>query len=122
MAKRRKDSGDGFDPIRSLIENNVISHKEITELAKIDYPLFSFRYFRPNSIKKCNNADFFMGFLNRLRELSEKGWSEIRRSRKHEYGLEPIPKFKIKPDLKCVSDLITDDVEKLHVFRVDKEN
>ncbi len=63
-----------------------------------------------------------MGFLNRLRELSEKGWSEIRRSRKHEYGLEPIPKFKIKPDLKCVSDLITDDVEKLHVFRVDKEN
>ena len=121
MAKRKKVSGDGFEPIRSLIENKDISHREISEFAKIDYPLFSFRYFRPNSIKNCDDADFFMGFLTRLKELSEKGWSEIRRSGRHDYGLEPLPKSKIKPDLKCVSAIITDDVEKLHVFRVDKD-
>lgn len=121
-AKRKKTEGDDFDPIKSLIETKVISHREITDFAKIDYPLFSFRYLRPVSINKCDNPDFFLQFLQRLKKLSELGWSEIRRSRRHLYGLEPIPKSCLKPDLNCVGEIITDDVEKLHVFRVDSDN
>lgn len=121
-AKRKKSEGDGFEPIKSLLENNVISHKEIADFAKIDYPLFSFRYLRTVSINKCEDPDFFFKFLQRLKKLSELGWSEIRRSRRHLYGLEHIFKSQIKPDLNCVGEIITDDVEKLHVFRVDSNN
>ena len=121
-AKREKIKGDGFEPIRTLVEQNVISHKEISDFANIDYPLFSFRYLRPNSIKDCNKSEFFFAFLIRLKELSEKSWSEIRRSRRHSYGMESLPKTRFKPDVKNIGDIITDDVDKLHVFRADKQN
>lgn len=121
-AKRKISTEDGFEPIKSLIENKIISHREITDFAKIDYPLFSFRYLRPVSIDKCKNPEFFLRFLLRLKKLSELGWSEIRRSRRHLYGLEPIPRNCFKPDLKCIGEILTDDVEKLHVFRVDSDN
>ncbi len=121
-AKRPKVQNDSFEPIRALVENKIISHKEISDFANIDYPLFSFRFLRPNSIKNCTNSTFFFDFLIRLKELSEKSWSEIRQSRRHSYGMESLPKSHFKPDMKCIGNIITDDVDKLHVFRADKAN
>lgn len=121
-AKRKKAIVDEWTPIRTLIDNQNISKKEIMDFADIDYPLFSFRFLRPNSIKDCRDVNFMFNFLMRLKELSEKSWGEIRRSRRHEYGMESIPRTSFKPSMNSVGNIMTDDVDKLHVFRADKEN
>jgi hypothetical protein len=84
-----------------------------------NYPLFCFKYLSERSIKKCKDFNFFSDFIIRLKELSNVGWSEIRRSDKHNYGLEPIPKEIIKPKL---PDCITPDITRLHVFRATHDN
>jgi hypothetical protein len=55
----------------------------------------------------------------RLNKLSELGWEEIDKSAAHSYGMEPLPKSKIKQTL---PPFITPDVEKLHVFRAHGDN
>lgn len=120
-AKNKKTSVDEFEPIKQLIIDNKISKKEITDLSKIDYPLFSFKYLQTNSIKKCESASFFFNFLLRLNKLSTEGWNKIRLSPKHKYGMEPLPKDKIKPSLVPLKDIVTPEVKKLHVFRANNE-
>lgn len=110
-----------FESIKKLVFNNNISRKEIENFSNIDYPLFSFKYLRPNSIKDCKDSDYFYKFLMRLKGLSEIGWEGIRKSPKHQYGMEPLPVFKIKPDLNCLSEIITRDVKNLHVLRADSK-
>ena len=121
-AKQKVKAVDGFEPIRALVKDNNISQKEISEFAQIDYPLFSFRYLQPNSIKNCTQPDFFYDFLMRLNELSSNGWDKIRSSRRHDLGMESIPCNQFKPNLKILGDTLTDDIKKLHVFRADNKN
>lgn len=121
-AKKQTKSSDNFEPIKKLILDNRISHKEIADLSNIDYPLFSFRHLRLNSIKKCADPQFFISFLTQLRDLSNIGWASIRQSGRHDYGMEPIPRNQIKADLSSLSDIITPEVRKLDVFRADKDN
>ena len=121
-AKPKVNADDGFNPIRILLNNNSISKKEISDFALIDYPLFSFRYLRPNSIRDCRKPEFFFDFLMRLKELSVSGWDKIRSSRRHNLGMESIPRDQFKPDLKILGDVLTDDIKKLHVFRADDKN
>jgi len=85
-----------------------------------NYPIFCFKYLSDVSIKKCTDSKFFYDFLMRLQKLSELGWNEIRKSHKHAYGLEPIPLYKIKPQV--LPDSITPDVKYLHAFRASGNN
>lgn len=119
--KTAKGIDKNFDPIKQLVLDNKISHKEIADLSNIDYPLFSFKYLRPNSIKDCNNASFFYDFIIHLSELSQQGWDKIRLSHRHKYGMEALPKEIFKPNLSHLSDIVTRDVKKLHVFRANKD-
>lgn len=80
VAKRNTSTDVIFEPIKRLVLDNKISHQEIADFSNIDYPLFSFKYLRPNSIKDCKNASFFYEFLMRLHELSVQGWEKIRQS------------------------------------------
>ncbi|KAA6316015.1 hypothetical protein EZS27_033615 [termite gut metagenome] len=84
-----------------------------------DYPIFCFKYLDDVSIKKCKDHKFFYDFLMRLQKLSKLGWSEIRQSHRHAYGLESIPKEKIKATLPTC---ITPEVKDLHVFRANGNN
>jgi hypothetical protein len=84
-----------------------------------DYPLFCFKYLSDASIRRCRDHKFFYDFLMRLNKLSEMGWKDIRDSDRHNYGLEPLPKEKIKPQLPA---FITPDVKKLHVFRANNDH
>jgi hypothetical protein len=84
-----------------------------------DYPLFCFKHLSPTSIKGCKESDFFYEFLMRLNKLSEMGWAKIRESRRHDYGLESLPKEQIK---KRLPPFITPEVKKLHVFRACSDN
>jgi hypothetical protein len=111
-----------FEPIKRLIKDDRISHREIEEFSKIDYPLFSFKYFRQNSIKDCADAKFFMDFLNRLQKLSDIGWPQIRMSPRHQYGMESIPREAFKPSLEPLKEILTPDVRKLHVLRANTDN
>lgn len=83
------------------------------------YPLFCFKHLQDASIKDCCSAKFLLGFLFRLKQLSELGWDEIRKASKHSFGMEQIPKYMIKKEL---PDFITPEVEKLHVFRANGNN
>jgi len=103
--------------IAEPLKNNKIDKDKI----KTDnYPIFCFKYLSDVSIKKCKNSNFFYDFLMRLQKLSELGWTEIRKSHKHAYGLEPIPVFKIKPQV--LPECITPDVKYLHAFRASGNN
>lgn len=119
--KNVKTTDDSFEPIKQLVVDNKISHKEIADFSNIDYPLFSFKYLRTNSIKECKDASFFYDFIIRLTELSKLGWAKIRLSSRHKYGMESLPKEKFKPCLSNLSEIVTRDVTKLHVFRADKQ-
>jgi len=106
-------------PIR-IAEPSTINTIDKEIISMDDYPVFCFKYLSNASIKKCNDANFFYDFLMRLRKLSELGWTEIRKSHRHAYGLEPIPLYKIKSQI--LPDSITPDVKQLHAFRATGNN
>lgn len=85
---------------------------------KDEYPVFCFRYFDITCLKGCPQKQL-QSFVERLHRLSVLGWSEIRRSGRHEYGREYLPKDAIK---QVLPPIITDDVSKVMVFRYDNEN
>lgn len=122
MAKRLKQStiDDGLSFIKNAIEKKVISRSEIETLSKINYPLFSFRYFNDVSVRECLDPRFFIGFLNRLKKLSLLGWEEIRKSNRHAYGMEPIPRNQILYN-GLLPSFVTREVE-LHLFRAVGDN
>lgn len=84
-----------------------------------DTPLFCFKHLRIDLLKKCDDAKFRVGFLGRLSMLGQLGWKQIRQDKRHGYGLEKIPREKIKPDLPVS---FTQDVKELHVFRASGDN
>ena len=117
---KKKKSDDGLSFIQSIINSNKISVGEISDLSEIDHPLFSFKYLSDVSIKGCKDHSFLLNFILRLQKLCELGWSEIRSSHKHSYGMEPIPYNSIKPKDKLPS-FVTREVE-LDVFRASGDN
>ena len=66
--RRKKDKGkeDDFDLIKKVIDSNLISRKEIEELAS-DHPLFSFKYLQEHSVSNCRNVDFFKDLYSDLK-------------------------------------------------------
>jgi hypothetical protein len=86
----------------------------------IKYPLFSFKYLEDDSIKDCDDSKFFFDFIIRLKKLSELGWDEIRKSARHSFGTEKIPKNKIKKSV--FPKIVTPDVQYLTVFRTKGNN
>ena len=81
------------------------------------YPLFCFKYLSHHSIKKAKDVKFFIGFLQRLKDLSVIGWQGISQSGRHQYGMEKIPMKKIRPNLPVFEGL-----EYLSVFRATGSN
>ena len=84
--QKQATKDDGLQFIKNAIETKSISRSEVETLANIDYPLFSFRYFKNVSAKDCNDAKFFLDYITRLQKLSELGWDEIRKSHPHSFG------------------------------------
>lgn len=119
--KKAKKKEEGLQFIKDCIESNLISIKEVEMLTEIDYPLFSFKYLKDNSIKNCEEANFLLKFILRLRDLSVLGWNEIRQSQRHGYGLEPLPQDELVPNTKLLPEFITPEVE-LDVFRSNGDN
>lgn len=107
-------------PAIRIIEPSKVNTIDKTKISEDNYPVFCFKYFSDASIKKCSNPQFFYDFLMRLRKLSELGWTEIRKSHRHAYGLEPIPLNQIKPMV--LPESITPDVKYLHAFRANGNN
>lgn len=99
-------------------ETNNLGKTEIEAFAKIDYPLFSFKYLQEHSIKKCKDGKFFFDFLMRLKGLSELGWKEIGVAGRHQYGMEKLPREEIKPSIPA---FVTKEVP-LFVFRAKGNN
>ena len=94
--QKRSTIDEGLFFIKNAIERKTISRSEVEALANINYPLFTFRYFNDLSMKDCLEPRFFIDFINRLRKLSQLGWTEIRKSQSHSFGMEPMPKTQIK--------------------------
>ncbi len=118
--KKEKDKDNDFELIKRVVDSNQISRKEIEDLVSIDHPLFSFKYLQNQSVENCTDVKFFQSFIFRLKKLSELGWSEIRKSDRHSFGMEKIPYYKIKPKSQ-LPDFITPDVE-FCVFRATGSN
>lgn len=119
--KNQKNTNeDDLQFIKKAMECKSISRSEIESFSKINYPLFSFRYYNSVSVKDCKDYDFFIGYLSRLQKLSEIGWNEIRVSHAHAYGMEQMPQREIRhTDL--LPPFVTKEVE-LHVFRAAGDN
>lgn len=111
---------DGLQFIKDAIETKSISRSEVETMTKIDYPLFSFRYFKNVSAKDCTDYKFFLDYITRLQKLSELGWDEIRKSHPHSFGMEPMPKTQIRHN-GLLPDFVTREVD-LHVFRAVGDN
>ncbi len=118
ISHNSKDKGLQF--IKEDSDDKNISRSKIEIMANIDYPLFSFRYFKDVSAKECKNAKFFLDFLNRLQKLSELGWNEIRKSHTHSFGMEPMPRNQIRHN-GLLPAFVTKEVD-LHVFRAVGDN
>lgn len=118
--QKQTTKNDGLQFIKSAIENKSISRSEVEAMAGIDYPLFSFRYFKDVSVKDCNDHKFFFDYITRLQKLSELGWNEIRKSPRHSFGMEPMPSVQIR-HRGLLPTFVTKEVD-LHVFRAVGDN
>ena len=118
--QKQTTKDDGLQFIKNAIETKSISRSEVEAMANIDYPLFSFRYFKDVSVKDCNDHKFFFDYITRLQKLSELGWNEIRKSHPHSYGMEPMPRAQIRHNA-LLPAFITKEVD-LHVFRAVGDN
>lgn len=121
-SKKQKQAtkDDGLQFIKNAIETKTISRSEVETIANIDYPIFSFRYFKDVSVKDCNDHKFFYDYLSRLQKLSELGWNEIRKSHPHSYGMEQMPRTQIH-HYRLLPAFVTKEVD-LHVFRAVGDN
>lgn len=109
-----------WQSLRSRLTSSGIKAKDLDDWAKIDYPIFSFKYLSDHSFGNCNNAGFFSAFLQRLRKLSELGWKQIMLSDRHSYGTELIPLSQIKAKHNMPG--LDGKDEKLTVFRASGNN
>ncbi len=113
--KSKKQSGKE----QSIIKNPQKKGPHKEDLLHAEAPLFGFKYLSRHSIKDCKDPHFFYTFLIRLQQLSELGWTEIRKSHRHSFGIESIPIEKIKPQL---PSCITPEIKELDVFRANGDN
>ncbi len=120
MSKKGKSVGKTTRLIKEVADKYSISEREIEQFADIDHPLFSFKYLKDVTIDRCNDASFFYGFLMRLQKLSELGWTEIRKSSRHSFGMEKVPVEQIIP-YRQLPAFITREGE-LDVFRSAGDN
>ncbi len=123
VAKKKCNKDDietALNTIRPLVAAKVITAREIENISKIDYPIFSFKYICNYSFDKCKDVSFFKEFLIRLQKLSTLGWKKIALSDRHSFGIEKIDVSQIKPKEK-LPPFITDDM-KLDVFRATGDN
>lgn len=118
--KKKSKEKDNFSLIKDVVDNNILSLKDIEIMSSIDYPLFSFKYLQDVSVSDCNDPSFFKEFLFRMKKLSELGWNEIRKSDRHSFGTEKIPYRMIKPK-GSIPNFITPEVE-FTVFRATGSN
>lgn len=85
-----------------------------------DEILFSFRHLSEHSYPDGRDPAFFVKLLGRLKKYSELGWSGIRTSHRHSFGMEKMPVGQIRH---CESvPFITPEVEFLHVLRSSGDN
>lgn len=112
-SRKKKDKKVGIKDIESTVDI------KLQRLLEEDYPIFCFKHLKDNSIRDCEDPKFFYNFLVRLQKLSELGWTEIRKSAAHSFGMEPLPKSEIKPALPAC---VTPEVGDLHVFRANGNN
>ena len=118
--QKQATKDDGLLFIKNAIERKTISKSEVETLTKIDYPIFSFQYFKDVSMKDCKEPQFFIDYFNRLCKLSQLGWGEIRKSQVHSFGMEPMPKTQIKHQ-GLLPPFVTKEVD-LHLFRAVGDN
>ena len=118
--QKQTTKNNGLQFIKNAIETKSISRSEVEMMAEIDYPIFSFRYLNDVSVKDCKDHRFFINYITRLQKLSELGWNEIRKSSRHAFGMEPIPRTQIRHN-KLLPPFITKEVD-LHVFRAVGDN
>ncbi len=116
MGKKTKNDNKFIDS--NKIEDGV-SIKGVIESIDKDYPLFCFKYLSDKSIKKTKDYSLLKDFIIRLHNLSQLGWKNIRKSGRHEYGYESIPKKEFSVELPSI---VTDDVKELNVFRASSDN
>lgn len=85
-----------------------------------DYPVFCFKYLDDNfSLKGCD-IKLYENFISRLKKLSILGFKEISTSERHSFGYELLPKETFK--ISKLPEIITDEVQKLYVFRYGPNN
>ncbi|MCD8304818.1 MAG: hypothetical protein LUC86_08365 [Prevotellaceae bacterium] len=60
--KEKKDGKGTLKLIKEIVESNTISAKEIESFSSIDFPLFSFKYFKDYSINKSRTPPSFFPF------------------------------------------------------------
>lgn len=104
--------------LKPVVVPKGISQTDIDSFARIDYPLFSFKYLTDISIKNCRDGGFFSEFLLRLKKLSVLGWKEIAKSDRHSFGMEKIARESIKH---AIPSPITPEVP-LFAFRATGSN
>jgi hypothetical protein len=119
MSKKKNKRKEKRDENTFVKNPTAINKIDTQSILNENYPIFCFKYLSDRSIKKCQDPRFYFDFLMRLKELSEKGWTEIRKASRHSIGLEPLPTHEIKPALPAC---ITPEIKKLHVFRVNGNN
>lgn len=118
-SKNRQASNGGLSLIKPLpSEVQLLNKKDIESFAKIDYPLFSFRYLQHTSYTECKDLTFFPNFMKRLGKLSELGWKGINTSQRHSFGMEKLPQEIIKPQMPSI---VTPEVQ-LFAFRATGNN
>lgn len=78
---------------------------------------FSFALLHDVSYTDCNDAGFFIKFLQRLKKLCSIEWSVANTSQRHSFGYEKIPIQSIKKDVN-----ITKDIKFLFAFRASGDN
>lgn len=81
------------------------------------YISFSFELLHDASYTDCNEPQFFICFLKRLKKLCELDWNEINKSQRHSFGYEKIPITAIKKDIS-----IARDIDYLYSFRATGSN
>lgn len=95
--KQEKSNNEFIKDVANL--QKTINKKDLESFAKIDYPIFCFKYLQMKSIQDCSDPKYFFDYLSRLKKLSELGWEEIRKADRHSFGMEKISKESIKPDI-----------------------
>lgn len=96
------------------IKQQQPQQNEVKKTLKIS---FGFSYLHNVSYPDCRDIDFFVNYLQRLKQLSSVEWNVLNAAHRHSFGWEKIPVQSIKKDIK-----LTDDVSFLISLRATGDN